>query len=71
MTEFEYSDRLAELLASLQNDVMQPLRLRLNELTATAEKSAAASEGQLKRQTEEINDRLTGHAKKLKMKRKR
>ena len=33
MTEFEYADRLAELLASLQNDVMQPLRSRLGKLT--------------------------------------
>ena len=58
MTEFEYADRLGELLASLQNDVMQPVRFRLKEITASTEKSAVASEGELKRQTEQIKERL-------------
>ena len=39
MTEFEYADRLAELLASLQNDVMKPVRARLKEIAINAEES--------------------------------
>lgn len=58
MTEFEYADRLAELLAGLQNDVMQPLRARSKEIAANAEESGVASERELKRQTDQINERL-------------
>jgi hypothetical protein len=58
MTEFEYAERLVELLASLQKDVMQPLRVRLKEIAGNAEESATASERELKRQTAEIKDRL-------------
>jgi hypothetical protein len=58
MTEFEYADRLAELLSSLQNDVMQPLRSRLKEIGANADESNVASERELKRQTSQINEHL-------------
>lgn len=58
MTEFEYADRLAELLAGLQNDVMHPLQSRLKEIANTGEEAKIASERELKRQTDQINERL-------------
>ena len=58
MTEFEYADRLAELLSTLQGDIMQPLRSRLKQIGASSKEASDASEHELERQTAQIGGRL-------------
>lgn len=58
LTEFEYTDRLAELLASLQNDVIHALRSRWEEITRSTEERDLATECEFKRQISLVNEHL-------------